>query len=270
MSADALRSIDGTRARRRPSNDGATREEAERHAAGDEGPSTEKVGKMTRRRQSASPAAGDRRHKAGGNRTSNVVEIAGATHQTELNGEYKRIHQLADLGAHESQEVRSRLGEEQSGMRATLSVDERGLLLVNGCAAFQSYGGPRAGSNWYLFVYNRDRWIVGPVLGANDARLTAHDTCSLPSSIRSSWLEWTGAKWDVSQSIVCRPCPHSERAQRRGETHDIEAVEPTSGFSYNGRLPLAAQSARRFNSTGSRARFADDEDDSESSLSLKT
>ena len=48
-------------------------------------------------------------------------------------------------------------------------ADKQGLLLVNGCAAFQlqrakdmKMGGGHSVNNWYMFFYNRDRWLVGP------------------------------------------------------------------------------------------------------------
>jgi len=244
---------------------------------------TERAERAPRRRHSASPA-GSRRLKVhddvaamlSGNE---LVVIQGAEYQTSLMGEYRRIHHLADLGLQEAEEVRSRLGPEQSGTRAVISVDERGLLLVNGCAAFRLCAptsldarGPASESKdaWYLFVYNRDRWLVGPVLGANDARLTAHEMCSLPCSVRSAWLEWKGSKWEVSPSIVCRANADSRRHAERVE---VEGVARGGGFSYKGTLPLAAQSVRRYESAGSgRAggRRADDDDyDSESSLSLR-
>ena len=51
--------------------------------------------------------------------------------------------------------------------------------------------------------------ILRPVLGANDARLTTHETCSLPSSIKDSWLEWDGARWARAPAISCTALPHT-------------------------------------------------------------
>ena len=100
-----------------------------------------------------------------------AVVLAGAQFQTAVLGEYQRIFHLDDLGKEVACEVRSRLGpEEQFGSRAVTSVDEQGFLLVNGCPAFRqsknAQGFPCAGAQtgaWYLFVFNRDRWLVGPL-----------------------------------------------------------------------------------------------------------